>query len=107
MQTVFTQHLVFRWQSIKTCFQDITSHSRDPEKVMGALQAAGFILKGLKYAFGKTSITHLGFQYDANRISPSATRIQTVLNWQVPTSPKELCSFLGLTNFYRHFVHTL
>ena len=48
---------------------------------------------------------HLGFQYDADGVSPSANRIQTVLNWPVPTSPKELRSFLGLTNFYRRFVH--
>ena len=85
--------------------KDMASHARDLEKVLGALQAAGFTLRGSKCAFGKTSITHLGFQYDVDGVSPSANRIQTVLNWPVPTSPKELRSFLGLANFYRRFVH--
>ena len=84
---------------------DMTSHARDLQKVLGALQDAGFTLRGSKCAFGKRNITHLGFQYGINGVSPSADRIQTVLNWPVPKSPKELRSFLGLTNFYRRFVH--
>ena len=81
------------------------SHARDLQKVLGALQDAGFTLRGSKCVFGKMNITHLGFQYGINGVSPSADRIQTILNWPVPKSPKELRSFLGLTNFYRRFVH--
>ena len=81
------------------------SHARDLQKVLGALQDAGFTLRGSKCAFGKMNITYLGFQYGINGVSPSADRIQTILNWPVPKSPKELRSFLGLTNFYRRFVH--
>ena len=84
--------------------KDMTSHARDLQKVLGALQSAGFTLRGSKCTFGKTNITHLGFQYDVKGVSPSADRIQTVLNWPVSKSNKELCSFLRLTNFYRHFV---
>ena len=84
--------------------KDMISHARDLQKVLGALQSAGFTLRGSKCAFGKTNITHLGFQYDVKGVSPSADRIRTVLNWPVPKSTKELRSFLGLTNFYRRFV---
>ena len=51
------------------------SHARDLQKVLGALQDAGFTLRGSKCAFGKMSITHLGFQYGINGVSPSADRI--------------------------------
>ena len=84
---------------------DMTSHARDLQKVLGVLQDAGFTLRGSKCAFGKTTVTHLGFQYGINGISPLADRIQTILNWPVPKSTKELRSFLGLMNFYRRFVH--
>ena len=84
---------------------DMKSHARDLQKVLGALQDAGFTLRGSKCVFGKMNIKHLGFQYGINGVSPSADRIQTILNWPVPKSPKELRSFLGLTNFYRRFVH--
>ena len=60
--------------------------------------------RGSKCVFGKTNITHLGFQYDLKEVSSLADRIQTVLNLSVPKSTKELHSFLGLTNFYRRFV---
>ena len=83
----------------------MTSLTRDLQKVLGVLHNAGFTLRGLKCAFGKMNITDLGFQYYTNGVSPSADRIQTVLNWPLPKSPKELCSFLGLTNFYRRFDH--
>ena len=81
------------------------SHTRDLQKVLGALQNAGFTLRGSKCVFDKMNITYLGFQYGINGVSPSADRIPTILNWPVPKSPKELRSFLGLTNFYRRFVH--
>ena len=84
---------------------NMMSHARDLQKVLGALQDAGFILRGSKCVFDKMNITHLGFWYGINGVSPSADRIQTVLNWPVPKLPKELCSFIGLTNFYRCFVH--
>ena len=45
---------------------DMTSHARDLQKVLGALQDAGFTLRGSKCAFG---ITHLGFQYGINGVS--------------------------------------
>jgi len=76
------------------------SHIRDLQEVLGALQDARFTLRGSKYAFGKRTITHLGFQYGPTRVSLSPDRTQTIKNWLVPKSTKELCSFLGLANFY-------
>ena len=67
---------------------DMKSHARDLQKVLGALQDAGFTLRGSKCVFGKMNIKHLGFQYGINGVSPSADRIQTILNWPVPKSQK-------------------
>ena len=83
---------------------DIESHIRDLQKVLGALQDAGFTLRGYKCVFGKQTITHLGFQYGPDRVSPSPDRIETIENWPVPKFTKELCSFLGLANFYQRFI---
>ena len=33
------------------------------------------------------------------------TRISAVLDWPAPKSVKELYSFLGLANYYNHFIH--
>ena len=84
---------------------DMKSHIRDLQEVLGRLLKAGFTLRGSKCAFGKSTITHLGFQYSPNGVTPSAERAEAIANWPVPTSPKELRSFLGLANFYRRFIH--
>ena len=84
---------------------DMNSHIRDLQEVLGRLQQAGFTLRGSKCAFGKSTVSHLGFQYSPSGVTPSAERIQAVANWPVPTRVKQLRSFLGLVNFYRRFVH--
>ena len=52
-----------------------------------------------------STVTHLGFQYSPNGVTPSSERTQAVANWPTPKSTKELRSFLGLANFYRRFVN--
>ena len=84
---------------------DMKSHVRDLQEVLGRLLKAGFTLRDSKCAFGKSTITHLGFQYSPNGVTPSAKRAKAIANLPVPTSPKELRSFLGLANFYRQFIH--
>jgi len=54
--------------------------------------------------FGKSSVTHLGFEYSLAGVSPTSERTKSIANWPTPTSAKELCSFLGLANFYRRFI---
>ena len=72
--------------------------------VLGKLKAAGFTLRGSKCMFGKSSVTHLGFEYSSAGVSPTLERTKSIANWPTPTSAKELRSFLGLANFYRRFI---
>ena len=54
--------------------------------------------------FGKSSISHLGFNYSGDGVSLTPEKTQSVMEWPTPKSPKELRSFLGLANFYQQFV---
>ena len=83
---------------------DMGSHIQDLKLVLGKLKAAGFTLRGSKCMFGKSSVTHLGFEYSSAGVSPTLERTKSVADWPVPNSAKELRSFLGLANFYRRFV---
>jgi len=60
---------------------DMQSHITDLHKVLGQLQDAGFTLRGSKYAFGMSIVTHLGFQYSKHGVTPSSERTQAVANW--------------------------
>ena len=83
---------------------DMQSHMRDLQRVLSRLRNAGFTLHGSKCFFEKTSLSHLGFQYSPEGITPTADKTQSIFNWPIPASKKKLRSFLGLVNFYRRFI---
>ena len=37
-------------------------------------------------------------------VAPDPNKIQAMLDWPTPSSPSDLCGFLGLTSFYRKFI---
>ncbi|GKD72121.1 retrotransposon protein, putative, ty3-gypsy subclass [Tanacetum coccineum] len=39
-----------------------------------------------------------------NRIHVDPAKIETVKNWASPTTPTEVCQFLGLAGYYRRFI---
>lgn len=83
---------------------NMEAHICDLRRVLSRLLSAGFTLRGSKCLFGKSSITHLGFQYACDGITPAQEKSQVVADWPTPTSVKEVRSFLGLVNFYRRFI---
>ena len=46
----------------------------------------------------------MGYVLSAAGISANPEKVDAVKNWPVPTSAKELHSFLGLASYYHHFI---
>ncbi|KAL1953484.1 hypothetical protein VTO42DRAFT_2763 [Malbranchea cinnamomea] len=57
-----------------------------------------------KCSFETTSVSFLGFIVDTEEVRMDPERVQTIDEWPVPRSFKEIQIFLGFTNFYRHFI---
>ena len=72
--------------------------------VFSRLREANLKLKPSKCKFASHSVDFLGFVVSSDGISPNPDKIEAVRSFPVPTSVKELRSFLGLSNYYRRFV---
>jgi hypothetical protein len=53
----------------------------------------------------KPEVHYLGHIISQSKIAPDPQKIKAVEDWPVSTTVKEVQSFLGLANYYRHFVH--
>ncbi|XP_070057116.1 uncharacterized protein [Nicotiana tomentosiformis] len=57
-----------------------------------------------KSEFWLESVTYLGHVVSREGIEVDPQKISAVKNWPRPTTPIEICSFLGLAGYYRKFV---
>ena len=57
----------------------------------------------------KKELSNLLMKYISSRgeVQPDPRKVEKVMSWPEPTTRKEVQQFLGLANYYRHFVQTL
>ncbi|KAH0602480.1 uncharacterized protein H6S33_008819, partial [Morchella sextelata] len=79
-------------------------HQVHVEKVLEALQRNGVLLKPEKCEFHTQSTTYLGLIIEPNGIKMDPKKVETVKNWTVPKTVKDVQAFLGFANFYRRFI---
>ena len=72
--------------------------------VLERLQTAGLKLKPDKCAFLQKRVLYLGHIVSDQGITPDPAKTAKVTSWPIPKCVTELQAFLGLANYYRHFV---
>ena len=79
-------------------------HLQNLERVFQRLQSHGVRLKNPKCAFLQRSVPYLGHRIDAEGRRATKEKLQAILQAPSPRNVQELCSFLGLLNYYGKFI---
>jgi len=83
---------------------DITQHRKHVKEVLKRLRKAGLYVKAEKCEFHSDSVEYLGYVLSPSGLTMSDAKVKTIQEWLEPKKVKDIQSFLGFANFYRHFI---
>ena len=99
-------------KGVMVFIDDILLHTKTIEEheemvrwVLKRLCDEGYYANPDKCEFFQEEISFLGHVINGKGISVQQHKIKAVATWPVPKTVKEVRGFLGLTNYYRKFVH--
>lgn len=72
--------------------------------MLNRLREYGLKLSPEKYRFFQTSVRYLGHIVSANEVETDPEKIEAIKTWPIPTTLKQLRSFLGFAGYYRRFI---
>ncbi|GBG85719.1 hypothetical protein CBR_g40447 [Chara braunii] len=82
----------------------LEEHQGHLRQVLEKLREANFKINAKKCDWAKTQVLYLGHVLDGDNVKPEDSKIVAIRDWPTPRTLTELCSFLGLANYYRKFV---
>lgn len=108
MNEVFRPYLR---QFVLVFFDDIliysktaADHKRHVKLVLQLLEQHKLYVNQKKCEFGQTQVAYLGHLISKEGVAVDFSKVQSMLDWPIPQSVKELRGFLGLTGYYRKFI---
>ena len=84
-----------------TTWEDHLGHFR---AILQKLREAGLTAKPVKCQFGMEHCVYLGHIVGGGIVRPEASKVETVKQFAVPETKKQVRAFLGLTGYYRKFI---
>ena len=87
--------------------KNMTEHLKTLEEVLQRLQNHGLRVRSKKCHFLQQSVEYLGHKIDSSGIDPTSAKIKAMVEAPTPKNLSELKSYLGLLNYYGHFLPNL
>ncbi|GFQ77491.1 hypothetical protein TNCT_546721 [Trichonephila clavata] len=84
--------------------RNLDEHISHLKEIFRRLDKNGLVLKISKCIFAKPEVDFLGHHVSASGIRPTTECIQAILDFNRPSTVKQLRRFLGMLNFYRRFL---
>ena len=82
-------------------------HDARVRQVLQRLKQRGVRLKKDKCEFGQSEVTYLGHRVDHEGLKPTEDKVRAIREAPEPRNVTELKAFLGLLNYYSHFLPNL
>ena len=79
-------------------------HKKHVCKVLHCLRENGLYTCPDKCHFSKDTVEYLSFILSKDGLKMDPSKVQTIQDWPEPHKVKDVQSFLGFANFYRHFI---
>jgi len=79
-------------------------HNEIVEKVLRKLKENDLYVKPEKYAWKAQKVNFLEVVIGEGKIKIKENKVTEVLNWPILQIVRDVRKFLGLSNYYRHFV---
>jgi len=83
---------------------DYAKHEGHLKIVMEKLRDERLFTKFKKCEFWLEEVSFLGHVVNKNGLAVDPAKVQAVVDWEMPTSVREIRSFLGLAGYYRRFI---
>jgi hypothetical protein len=80
-------------------------HVQHVERVLQLLKEQQLYAKPYKCFFGVKEVEYLGHIVSHECVKVDPKKIKSMMDWSSPKTLKNLRGFLGLTGYYRNFVH--
>jgi hypothetical protein len=84
---------------------DLTSHIQHLTMVLEKLRAHKLYMKLSKCSFAQRQLDYLGHIITDKGVATNLVETEAMVQWPVPTTVTELRGFLGLTRYYKKFIH--
>ena len=84
--------------------QSFEEHLNNLSIILARLQAAGLMLKPEKCNLFQKEVLDMGHIISEQGVTPNTEKTEKITKWPTPSCLVELQGFLGLVNYYRHFV---
>ena len=84
--------------------RDLHTHLERLELIFERLRQANLKLKPSKCCLLQRKVEFLGYNVSAEGVETDEKKVESVVNWPVPSKLKEVRGFLGLCSYYRRFV---
>jgi hypothetical protein len=79
-------------------------HQQYVHLVLDAFAKVGLYLKSKKYEFHQQEVKYLWLIISMEGIKIDQENIRAMQDWEPPSNLKDICTFLGLANFYHCFI---